>query len=62
MRKVDLSGSAWMVDDKPIGDELPEGVRFVQTLVDDTVRQGQGVVTWPVAYTLADVLKTLQNQ
>lgn len=30
-----IQGEAWLVDDKPIGDELPEHVRFVQVLHSD---------------------------
>lgn len=30
-----IQGEAWLVDDKPIGDELPEHVRFVQLLHSD---------------------------
>lgn len=48
-----LTGDVWMVDDKPIGDELPAGVRFIQALLDgqpDPVKSA-----WPVARTLAQI-------
>lgn len=54
-------GDVWLVDDRPLGDMLPSNVRFIQVLVDETVSQGRGEVTWLVVYSLADATKILQN-
>ncbi|HAC56070.1 TPA: hypothetical protein DCF80_01080 [Candidatus Saccharibacteria bacterium] len=42
----------WLVDDKPIGDELPGNVSFVQVSLEGQEYPGQD---WPVFYSLHDV-------
>lgn len=43
---------AWLVDDKPIGDELPEGMKFVQVSLEGKPVEKQD---WPVFENLRDV-------
>lgn len=48
------TGEVWMVDDKPIGGDLPDGVRFIQTA------EYNGIVApehpaWPVATALGQI-------
>ncbi len=48
------TGEVWMVDDKPIGGDLPDGVRFIQTA------EYNGIVApehpaWPVATALSQI-------
>lgn len=52
--ELTLEGEVWMVDDKPIGDELPAGVRFIQAAGYNALPVPDGAA-WPVATTLADV-------
>jgi len=48
----DSDEECWLVDDKPIGDELPGNVSFVQvSLEGETYDQ----LDWPVFYSLVDV-------
>lgn len=53
-REQYLTGEVWMVDDKPIGGDLPDGVRFIQTA------EYNGIVApehpaWPVATALSQI-------
>ena len=48
-----------MVDDKPIGGELPAGVQFIQ--VDFSGAHGKKTEAWPVVTSLQNVLEVLQK-
>ncbi|MBF1023661.1 MAG: hypothetical protein HXK97_00350 [Candidatus Nanogingivalaceae bacterium] len=53
-REQYLTGEVWMVDDKPIGGDLPDNVRFIQTV------EYNGIVApehpaWPVATALSQI-------
>lgn len=53
-REQYLTGEVWMVDDKPIGGDLPDTVRFIQTA------EYNGIVApehpaWPVATALGQI-------
>ncbi|MDO4773746.1 MAG: hypothetical protein Q4A37_01305 [Candidatus Saccharibacteria bacterium] len=49
-----MPGGVWMVDDKPIGDELPEGVAFIQVAGYNELSVPAGAM-WPVATTVSEV-------
>ena len=58
-KNLELDGRVWMVDDKPIGEELPEGVRFIQV-----IHGGVEAGCWlecPIAMSLSDTLNLLQK-
>lgn len=59
--ELTLEGEVWMVDDKPIGDELPAGVRFIQAAGYNALPVPDGAA-WPVATTLADVSAIIEQQ
>ena len=44
----------WMVDDKPIGSELPDGVRFIQTAGYNDIAAPEDPA-WPVATALGQI-------
>lgn len=50
-------GDVWLVDDKPLGDKLPENVSFIQVL------HGQDVTnqSWPVVSSLAEIGQYLKK-
>ncbi len=54
-----LNGSIWMVDDKPIGDELPGNVHFIWVSFASVSTPPTGA--WPVAQSLHDVIRILQK-
>lgn len=58
-RSQALARPAWMVDDKPIGGELPAGVQFIQ--VDFSGAHGKKTEAWPVVASLQNVLEVLQK-
>lgn len=51
-------GEVWLVDDKPLGDVLPENVRFIQACLDG---QEPHASSRQVATTLAQVLAMLKQ-
>lgn len=59
--ELTLEGEVWMVDDKPIGDELPAGVRFIQAAGYNALPVPDGAA-WPVATTLADISAIIEQQ
>ncbi len=48
------TGEVWMVDDKPIGSELPDGVRFIQTAGYNDIAAPEDPA-WPVATALSQI-------
>lgn len=52
-------GDAWLVDDRPLGDELPENVRFIQVCLEGQVPPAEA--HWPVARSLHEVLELIQS-
>mgnify|MGYP000388904420 CR=1 FL=1 len=44
----------WMVDDKPIGGDLPDGVRFIQTAEYNSIAAPEHPA-WPVATALSQI-------
>ena len=48
------TGEVWMVDDKPIGGDLPDGVRFIQTAEYNGVTASEHLA-WPVATALSQI-------
>lgn len=48
------TGRLWMVDDKPIGGDLPDGVRFIQTAEYNGVTAPEHPA-WPVATALSQI-------
>lgn len=57
-RQHSVSGEVWMIDDKPIGDELPEGVRFIQVAGYNELPV-PGEVSWPVVTSLAGIAQQI---
>lgn len=53
------AGEAWLVDDKPIGDQLPAGVNFIQTAGYNSLEVGEQA--WPVARSLMDVIEIVRT-
>lgn len=51
-------GEVWLVDDKPLGGELPANVRFIQVLLEG---QGDEVGDWPKATRLAEVIDMFKS-
>lgn len=54
-------GQVWLVDDKPIGDELPAGVRFIQVHMADKDSRPPASELGKVSTSLQGVLEILQN-
>ena len=50
----------WLVDDKPIGNDLPSGVHFVQVALESEVPDY--TVNWPIFTSLKDVKEYLYEQ
>lgn len=48
------TGEVWMVDDKPIGGDLPDGVRFIQTAGYNDIAAPEDPA-WPVATALSQI-------
>lgn len=48
------TGEVWMVDDKPIGGDLPDGVRFIQTAEYNGIAAPEHPA-WPVATALGQI-------
>ena len=48
------TGEVWMVDDKPIGDDLPDTVRFIQTAEYNGIAAPEHPA-WPVATALGQI-------
>lgn len=48
-----LEGTHYLVDDKPIGYDLPDNIKFVQVSLEGKVQDEN--VPWPVLYSLHDV-------
>ena len=48
------TGEVWMVDDKPIGDDLPDTVRFIQTAEYNSIAAPEHPA-WPVATALSQI-------
>ena len=48
------TGEVWMVDDKPIGGDLPDDVRFIQTAEYNGIAAPEHPV-WPVATALGQI-------
>lgn len=48
------TGEVWMVDDKPIGDDLPDNVRFIQTAEYNSIAAPEHPA-WPVATALGQI-------
>ena len=53
-REQYLTGEVWMVDDKPIGSDLPDGVRFIQTVEYNDITAPEHPA-WPVATALSQI-------
>ena len=53
-REQCLTGEVWMADDKPIGSDLPDGVRFIQTAEYNGVTAPEHPA-WPVATALGQI-------
>lgn len=49
----DMEEGCWLVDDRPLGDELPNNVSFVQVVLDD--RPVPSHADWTVKHSLAEV-------
>ena len=48
------TGEVWMVDDKPIGGDLPDNVRFIQTVEYNSIAAPEHPA-WPVATALGQI-------
>lgn len=48
------TGEVWMVDDKPIGGDLPDNVRFIQTAEYNSIAAPEHPA-WPVATALGQI-------
>ena len=55
-----LTGEVWMVDDKPIGSELPDGVWFIQTADYNGIAAPEHPA-WPVATALSQIPDIIGN-
>lgn len=53
-REQYLTGEVWMVDDKPIGSDLPDNVRFIQTAEYNGIAAPEHLA-WPVATALSQI-------
>ena len=53
-REQCLTGEVWMVDDKPIGGDLPDDVRFIQTAEYNGIAAPEHPA-WPVATALSQI-------
>lgn len=53
-REQYLTGEVWMVDDKPIGSDLPDTVRFIQTVEYNGIAAPEHPA-WPVATALGQI-------
>ncbi len=62
LSKIQLPLASWMVDDKPIGDQLPQPMRFIQILHGEAVAGETGGKDWPVASTLDEVQQLIALQ
>lgn len=59
-----IQGDAWLVDDKPVGNELPANVRFIQVVFDRAMgsKDTESIEPmWLRADSLFEALKMLQN-
>lgn len=54
------TGEVWMVDDKPIGSDLPDGVRFIQTVEYNDITAPENPA-WPVATALSQIPGIIGN-
>lgn len=54
------TGEVWMVDDKPIGGDLPDGVRFIQTVEYNDITAPENPA-WPVATALSQIPGIIGN-
>lgn len=54
------TGEVWMVDDKPIGGDLPDGVRFIQTVEYNDITASENP-KWPVATALSQIPGIIGN-
>lgn len=54
------TGEVWMVDDKPIGGDLPDGVRFIQTVEYNNITAPEHPA-WPVATALSQIPGIIDN-
>ena len=54
------TGEVWMVDDKPIGDDLPDNVRFIQTAEYNGITAPENPA-WPVATALGQIPKIVDR-
>ncbi len=54
------TGEVWMVDDKPIGDDLPDNVRFIQTAEYNGIAAPEHPA-WPVATALSQIPGIIGN-
>lgn len=59
-REQRLTGEVWMVDDKPIGSDLPDGVRFIQTVEYNDITAPEHPA-WPVATALSQIPGIIGN-
>lgn len=51
------AGDVWLVDDKSIGDELTENVKFIQ--IDHTKKVAKSEKAWPVTHSMGETLDVL---
>jgi len=54
------TGEVWMVDDKPIGGDLPDSVRFIQTVEYNNITAPEHPA-WPVATALSQIPGIIDN-
>lgn len=54
------TGEVWMVDDKPIGSDLPDSVRFIQTVEYNDITAPENPA-WPVATALSQIPGIIGN-
>ncbi len=54
------TGEVWMVDDKPIGGDLPDGVRFIQTVEYNDITASENP-KWSVATALSQIPGIIGN-
>ena len=54
------TGEVWMVDDKPIGGDLPDNVRFIQTAEYNSIAAPEHPA-WPVATALSQIPGIIGN-
>ena len=54
------TGEVWMVDDKPIGGDLPDTVRFIQTVEYNSIAAPEHPA-WPVATALGQIPGIIGN-